>query len=392
MTQAILMPRLIHITTVADSFVFMRGQLAYIKERGFEIHGISSPGPLVDGIVERENIVMHTVEMPRKITPARDLLAVAELVKIIRRVDPDIVHSHTPKAGLLGMFAARLAGVDARVYHMRGLPMETATGYKRLLLAMSERVSCAIAQRVITVGESLRQTAIAEGLCPPEKISVMASGSSNGVDGRGRFNPERLPVGTGEEIRQRLGIPLQAEVIGFVGRLVRDKGIIEIVEAWQKIRETHRDVHLLLIGPFEERDAVSPRIRHILEEDQRIHLPGYVDDTPSHYAAMDILTLPTYREGFPNSVLEGAAMGLPVVASDIGPCREAVAHGQTGINVAVADAQALAAGWERYLEDAELRRRHGEAGRRRVLEEFDPQRIWEGIAQVYEELLRQSAQ
>ena len=384
--------KLLHVTTVAESFVFMRGQLAFMKERGFEIVGVTSPGPLVDVVREREGIEMHTVEMPRRITPVQDLVALTELTLRIRQIGPDIVHGHTPKGGLLAMIAATLAGVDRRVYHMRGLPMETAVGAKRALLATTERISCGLATKVITVGRTMAETAVAEGLCRRDKITYLAGGSSNGVDAAGRFNPEKQPPGRREEIRSRYGIPADGVVIGFLGRMVGDKGIVELARAWAALRHKHSDLHLLLVGPFEERDAVDEEVRRRLREDPRVHMTGLVEDTAAHYVAMDVLTLPTHREGFPNAPLEGAAMGLPVVASDIGPCQEAVAEGKTGTLHRVGDAGELEDALERYVCDPELRRRHGQAGRERMLAEFRPEQIWEGIYEVYREVLGEGSE
>ena len=381
------MPTILHITTVADSFVFMRGQLGYMKAQGFDIIGVTSPGPRVEMVRKREGIEIYPVEMPRRITPLEDLRALWELVAVIQEIKPDIVHGHTPKGGLLAMIAATIARVPHRVYHMRGLPMETARGSKRALLATTERISCGLAREVITVGRTMRETAIAEGLCPPEKIRYLGAGSSNGVDARERFNPERVGRGGRGEVRLRYGIPNDAVVLGFVGRLVVDKGIVEFLKAFEALEEQYPALHLLLLGPFEERDALSSDVRARLEKHPRIHLPGFVEDTATYYSAMDLFCLPTHREGFPNSPLEAAAMGLPVVVSDIGPCREVIVEGETGLLFPVGNAQRLKEVLEIYLKDEALRQSHGEAGRARVLARFQPEQIWEGIAEVYAKLL-----
>jgi len=381
------MPTILHITTVADSFVFMRGQLDYIREHGYDIAGLTSPGPRVDAVKTTERIPLYTVEMPRRITPFQDLLAIAQIVFVIREIQPDIVHGHTPKGGLLAMIAATLAGIPRRIYHMRGLPMDTAEGAKRTLLATTERISCELASQVITVGKTMRETAITEGLCPPDKIQYIAHGSSNGVDAAERFNPERQPRERRAEIRSRYDIPTDAIVIGFVGRLVGDKGIMELTTAWENLHSSYPDAHLLLVGPFEDRDALPPSLKTRLLSDPRVHLTGFVHDTAAHYAAMDIFCLPTHREGFPNSPLEAAAMALPVIASDIGPCQEAVANGQTGLLHKVGDPQSLGAALKTYLDDPDLRRQHGIAGRQRTLDLFQPEQIWAGIEAIYAELL-----
>lgn len=381
------MTALVHVTTVPDSLLFLVGQVGFMGDRGYTVSVVTSPGGKLDTFAAREGVAAYGVEMARKITPVRDLVTVLRLVRIFRSIHPEIVHAHTPKGGLLGMISARLAGVPVRVYHMRGLPLMTARGPKRTLLRATEKLSCRLAGQVICVSHSLREVALAEGLCTAEKIEVALAGSGNGVDSGGKFNPARLPAGARAAVRRELGIPQDALVIGFVGRLVRDKGVVELATAWRGIAARHPEAHLVLVGPFEEGDPVPDDVRRALTEDARVHLVGFADDTPSMYAAMDVVALPTYREGFPNVPLEAAAMGLPVVATRIPGCIDAVADGETGTLVPAADAGALEAALERYATDQALRRTHGAAGRARVETEFCRERIWEVIAGIYARLL-----
>lgn len=378
------MPHLIHITTVAQSLGFLRGQPEFLRTRGFRVEAITSPGPLVASMAHELGITIHTVEMPRKITPVQDLQSLAQLTALLHRLKPDIVHSHTPKGGLLGTLAATMANVPVRFYHMRGLPLETARGWKRQLLRTTETVSCALAHQVIAVGKALRQTAIDENLVNPDKVCVLAHGSGQGVDAIGRFNPTRFDDKHRRQLRRQLEIPEDARVIGFVGRLVADKGINELARAWQDLREDHGDAHLLVVGPFEERDPVPPSTRQILEQDQRVHLLGFRNDVDTLYPAMDLLALPTHREGFPNVPLEAAAMELPVIASDIPACLEAVAADHTGAHFPCGNAEFLAHTLTTYLDNRDLRRQHGQAGRQRVLEKFAPKLIFEDLADLYE--------
>jgi glycosyltransferase involved in cell wall biosynthesis len=379
--------RLLHVTTVPMSLVFLKGQVGFMKASGFDVAAVSSPGPDLDAFAEAQGVAVHAVEMPRSITPVHDVGAVARLRAVIRALRPDVVHAHTPKGGLLGMIAATLAGVPVRVYHMRGLPMMTATGTRRRLLAATERVACRLAHSVICVSHSLREVAVAEGLCPPGKIRVLLGGSGNGVDASGRFDPARLDPSARADTRRTLGIPDDAVVVGFVGRLVRDKGIVELAAAWRDVREACPAAHLLLVGPFEPQDPVPADVEAALRDDPRVHLAGMDWNTPPLYAAMDVVTLPTYREGFPNVPLEAAAMGLPVVATRVPGCVDAVADGVTGALVPAQDATALAAAILPYVRDRALRAQHGAAGRARVLREFRQEALWEALRGEYERLL-----
>ena len=270
---------------------------------------------------------------------------------------------------------------------MRGLPLTGATGLRRILLRATEWVSCRLAHRVLCVSHSVRSEAVGAGLCPAEKIKVLAGGSGNGVDSAGRFSPDLLQPSLRLETRLRFGIPERALVIGFVGRVVRDKGIVELVQAWGELRSTFPDVHLLIVGPFEPQDPVPPEIQTALQQDDRIHLAGMDWNTPPLYMAMDIVVLPTYREGFPNVPLEAAAMGLPVVATRIPGCVDAVVHGVTGTLVEVKNAAALREAITSYLEDDLLRKEHGRAGRERVLRDFRQEVIWAELLEAYRGLL-----
>lgn len=380
------MKTIVHITTIPMSLTFLRGQVGYMKERGFDVHVLSSPGEDLDDFGGREGVPAHAVAMTRRISPLLDLVALARIRRVLSEVRPDIVHAHTPKAGLLGMIAAVSTRVPTRIYQVRGLPMLTARGFKRRLLRATEKIACRCAQRVLCNSHSIRKVVVEEAICPPEKVKVLKNGSGNGVDAVDRFNPAALDADAGADARREWGIPPEATVIGFVGRLVREKGIVELAEAWRLLRDEFPGLHLLLVGPFETRDQVPGRAVEFLQRDDQVHLTGMDWDTPRLYAAMDLVVLPTYREGFPNVPLEAAAMGLPVVATRVPGCVDAVEEGLTGTLVEPRESGALAAAIETYLRDPALRKRHGESGRRRVLGEFRPEGIWEELFREYRHL------
>lgn len=381
------MPRLVHITTVPKSFLFLRDQIRYVRERGFEVSAITSPGPELARFSRELDLEILPIEMPRRISPLEDLAALGRIATALRKISPDIVHAHTPKGGLLGMMGATLAGIDHRVYHMRGLPMMTATGAKRELLCWTERISCGLAHKTIAVSHSLRDVAIEERLTRANKIHVMLGGSGQGVEAKKRFDPA-MYEGERERIRREQNIPEDALVLGFIGRLVRDKGIVELASAWETLRERHPNAHMLIVGPFEERDPVPRQTREALEQDPRVHMLGWQSETAPFYRAMDVVTLPSWREGFPNVPLEAAAMELPVVSTLVAGCIDAVADGKTGALVPVRDPDALAQAIDGYLSHADRRIAHGKAGRARVLDQFDPTKIFAAIHEdIYMELL-----
>jgi glycosyltransferase involved in cell wall biosynthesis len=375
--------RLVHITTVPETLSFLTGQVGYMQSQGFEVFAISSPGARLQAFAAQEHVTCRAVAMTRRISPLDDLRSLLKMWRELRRIRPAIVHGHTPKGGLLGMIAAWAAGVPVRIYHVHGLPLTTATGLKRKLLCWTERLSCFFSHQVLCVSRSVRDVAIQERLCPPGKIKVLAQGTINGIDAQQRFDPQRLGPDSGVQFRRHYGIPADARLLGFVGRIVRDKGLVELCAAWRELRQQFADVHLLIAGPFESQDPVPPDVEHTLRTDNRVHLPGEVADMPALYSAVDVILLPTYREGFPYVPLEAAAMGIPVVATRVPGCMEAVEEGVTGTLVAPRDAAALAEAARRYLADADLRRRHGAAGRQRMLREFQQETVWSAIYQEY---------
>lgn len=381
------MPKLVHITTVPESLGFVAGQVDYLLNLGYEVAVVSSPGRLLNEFAVKHGVPAVAVKMNRAITPLEDVDAVARVVDFLLDFEPDIVHSHTPKGGLIGMVAARAALVPVRVYHMRGLLVGTARGMRRALFTNAERTSCTLAHAVVCQSPSLRDFAVSRRIVSRRKAHVFGHGS-NGVDAMGRFNPDLV---SGLDVRRELRIDREAPVIGYVGRIVRDKGVPELVEAWRALSKTHPDAHMIVVGPFEERDAVPDRVEETLREDPRVHLVGFVRDLARYYEAMDVLALPSHREGFPNVPLEAAAMGVPTVTTDAVGCVDAVEDGITGLVVPVGDAARLADALRAYLEFPTMRREHGVAARARVLRSFQPESVYAASHELYQTLLTRGA-
>lgn len=378
---------LVHITTVPWSFVFIRGQGKFMESRRLAVTAVSSAGDELGHFGASEGIATRSVEMRRAIAPIHDFGAICRLVHTLNSIRPTIVHAHTPKGGLVGMIAAWLTRTPVRVYHIRGLPYMTASGRRRIILKWTERISCKLAHQVFCVSHSIREIAITDGICPADKVMVFLGGSGNGVDAANRFNPDRFPVQDRAALRTACGIDREEMVIGFVGRVVRDKGIEELATAWKSIKKTHPNARLLLVGPREPQDPVAIETLAGLMNDRRVRFVGDVNDTSKYYAMLDLVALPTYREGFPNVPLEAASMGVPVVATNIPGCVDAVQDGVTGTLVPPRDAEALQEAIEMYLNDPDLRAKHGKAGRERVLRDFRQEDIWEAIYQEYVRLL-----
>jgi len=376
--------RLCMVVTYAGSLGLARGQFAFLRDRGFEVTAVSSPGKQQD-LARAEGARTVAIPMERKTSIVRDLRALWRLYRFFRRNRFDVVNVSTPKAGLLGTLAARLTGHKRIVYVERGIYYETAAGLRRALYERIDKLVCRLASRVIPVSHEMGDWLVTRGICPPEKIRKIGCGSSNGVDSeRFRRTPERVEAGRG--VRQQWEVPEDGILIGTLARLVRDKGVEELVRAFVHLADRHPNAYLMLVGRYESDDFPPPEMRELIETHPRIRMTGWQQETERFYAALDIFALPTYREGFPNTVLEASAMELPVVTTDIMGCREAIVAGATGLGVPPRNWQALADALDRLIGDADMRRRLGAAGRRRVVESYQPRAVWNAVLDVYLEL------
>jgi glycosyltransferase involved in cell wall biosynthesis len=375
-------PRLVNIVTVPLSFSLGRGHAAVMTRAGFDVHAVSSPGPLADEFSRYERVPVHPVPMARRIAPWSDLVSFVRLCRTLKRLRPSVVQAGTPKAGVLGTLAAYLLRVRVRVYYVHGLPMLTARGVLRRVLFAVERVTCAAATHIVCVSPSIRSELIAAGICPPDKAVVLGNGSSNGID-ISVFDPTRFSAAAVKTARANLGIPAYAFVVGFLGRIGREKGIEQLYQAWQVVREAFPSAYLLLVGPDEPNDPVAPGIIEALKSDPRVRMTGPDWHPAPLYALMDVLCMPSHREGLPNVALEAAAMEVPVVAFRVPGVVDAVDSGATGELVDPLSAEQVAAAICKYFRQPSLRRKHGRAGRRRIRELFAREKVWASLTKFY---------
>lgn len=362
-----------HVVTAAESLSFFRGQETYFADHGMQLSFVS-------GTPAASGRSVHVIPMKREPSLRHDIEAVRALARLFRERRPDIVHAHTPKAGLVAMMAATWVRRPVRVFTLHGLRSTTARGLQRVVLSAAEAATCRMAQRVFAVSPSLRDEAVARRICTTKKCVVIGGGSISGVDVE-RF---RGSVETRIQMRASLGIPVGASVIGFVGRLVRDKGVGELAQAWARVRSTFCDAYLLTVGPVEAGDPLPAHVVDALRADDRVRMvDGWQEEVAPYYAAMDVVALPSHREGFGLVALEASAAGLPVVASRIAGCVDAVADGVTGTLVEKGNEAALAEAIGRYLRDSALRKAHGGAGMERARREFDQATLWRALADEY---------
>lgn len=367
---------------------FLVGLPTFLRERGMELHIISSPDEEFRRFCDREGCEGHPVRTSRTITPIRDIISVIRIWRTIRRVRPAVVESHMSKAGVVGMMAAWAARVPIRIYTNHGVAFSSSIGWRRRLLRLVERISCRLASRVHTMSHSVRELMIREGCCRPEKIHVLANGST-GIDVMSRFNSERVPPDVRSRTRLSCNIPSDAMVLGFVGRIAALKGVDDLAAVWQVLRQEYSNLHLLMVGGVDSRSAILPQTDAAFRADPRVHFTNEVGDTVPYYSAMDVQVLPSVHEGLPTVLLEGSAMELPVVASSIPGNVDAVDDGVTGTLVPVHDLEALTRAIRTYLDDPVLRREHGRAGRSRMLRYFQREIVWKAWHEEYLHLLQE---
>lgn len=381
-------PKLLIMASVASTlWVFYRGLIERLCREGYAVAVAAADDYDISRFERLYGCRVFPVAISRRISPLQDAACVWRLARWMRRERFDLVHAHTPKAGLVGMTAAVLAGVPQRIYTLHGLPMETATGVKRELLRQAERLSLRLATCRLIVSRSLAARAVERGLCSKDAYRILGDGSACGVD-RTRFSsavrtPQRIV-----EARTSLNLPSDAVVLGFVGRVTPDKGIYSLLEAFEAIAEKYSNVYLLIVGNFDKLDkqtfqCFDQRIRN----HPRIRYQSFVEDIVPCYSAMDLLVLPSKREGFNYALLEAAACGLPTVTTRATGCVDVVVENQTGLLVEVNHRDQLKAAIEMLLDSESMRRALGKAAEKRVAELFDAQRLIAEYVKLYQSLL-----
>ena len=377
--------RIVRITPVPASFRYLlAGQLEYMQQF-YSMIAISSHDYNYDlKHIKKDEVSTITVEMSRKITPIKDLVSIYKMVVLMTKISPAVVHTHTPKAGFIGCVASKIVGVKSIIHTVAGMPLMEAEGMTKILLLTIEKIIYKSAHRIYPNSFGLMEYILKMNLCKKDKIKVILNGSSNGIDTE-HFKPSELINQRAISIRAKEKIPDSALVVCFIGRIVADKGVNELVEAFIKIRANDENVHLFLIGPHEDDlDPVSDRTKTIIINDDRIHYFGLQQDVRPYLLASNILAFPSYREGFPNVPMQAGAMGLPSIVTNINGCNEIIEHNTNGILVEPKDAVALEEALTDLLHDAVKRNRMACASRNMIVSRFSQIRIWESLLKEYE--------
>ncbi len=376
-------PRLLRITTAPISLkLLLRGQFTFFQQQGFDVLTVSADGIEVKDIVA-EGVPHQVVPMTRMITPIQDLICLWQLIRLIRRFKPDIVHTHTPKAGLLGMMAAWMCRVPARMHTVAGLPLMEASGVKKSILKITERITYKCASNVYPNSKGLLKYICEQLSIVNCQLSIVGKGSSNGIDSS-YFSRTPELQNTASEIRKQYHIPESAVVFNFVGRVVKDKGIVELIAAFKMIRKIRVDAYLLLVGPLEqELDPLPEEVMHFIQNDAHVILAGYQNDVRPWMMASDVFVFPSYREGFPNVVMQAACLEVPCIVSDINGCNEIIEDQVNGLIVPPKDEKALYEAMQVMMADQEKRKSFAEKSREFVSINFDQQFVWGELLKEY---------
>ena len=372
--------KIIRVTTVPTSLdTFCKDMLRELNET-YDVVAVSSPLPELDVVAQREGVRTVAVKMERRISIIRDIKSLWQLYRLFLKERPWLVHSMTPKAGLLSMVAGWLTRVPNRVHTFTGLVWPTATGLNRAILKTTDRILCACATRIIPEGNGVKQDLI-KGKITRKPLKVLANGNVRGID--------LTHYARTQDVEEQASRIRKDGILTFVfiGRLVRDKGIHELVEAFVKLNEKYPQTRLVLVGRSEPQlDPLSPEAQAIIDTHESIEAVGEQSDVRPWLAASDVLTFPSYREGFPNVVIEAGAMGLPSIVSDINGCNEIILPGENGVIVPPRNAEALYEAMEKMCVDSEYRKALTVNARELVASRFDCHIVRQALYDFYASL------
>ena len=379
--------KILRILTSSISYQLIKGQLKYMSDNGYEVVGVSGlPEERANEASIREGIkTVITPHLVRSISISNDVRALFELIKLIRREKPNVVHANTPKASLLGITAAWWCRVPHRIYTVTGLRFQTAKGFFRWLLITMERITCRLSTKVIPEGDGVAKTLLDERITR-KPLKKLHNGNINGLD-LAHYDKSAISISLLSQAKSETSFSEESFTFIFVGRIVRDKGICELVEAFTRLQQEHPDARLLLVGNFEqELDPLPEDVYHTIQSHPAIYCAGWQDDVRPWFAAADALAFPSYREGFPNVVMQAGAMELPCVVSDINGCNEIIIEGENGLITPSHDAAALYQAMKRMMEDKALYTHCLQNARPLIASRYKQEDVWQATLEMYRNL------
>lgn len=380
--------KIVRITTVPSSLGgLLTGQLSHMNQF-YEVIAVSNPdNQNLEKYGSKEGVRTFGVELTRKITPFKDLKALFKLYLFFLKEKPDIVHSHTPKAGIVAMLAAYLAKVPNRLHTVAGMPLIIVTGTKRKVLDMVERLTYACATKVLPNSFGLKQFILENKYTTAEKIKVIGKGSSNGIDTQ-YFSPDLFDENFKTDFKQKLGLPANSFVLLYVGRVVKDKGINELVRVFNRLEEKKIISWLVLVGSYEDDlNPIASDVRKLISNHPRILTLGFQNDVRPYFSIANLLVFPSYREGFPNVVMQAGAMGIPAIVSNINGCNEIIQEGKNGLLIIPQNEKDLEQKLRGYIQNPNLIAWSSSEIRNAIVANYERFQIWQLYREFYSELL-----
>lgn len=380
------MKKLFRISTVPSSLnVLLKGQLQYLDQY-FDVTAVSGDGPDLEEVAQREGVKTHALEMQRQISPVKDLVSLIKLYFYFKKEKPDIIHSMTPKAGLLSMIAGKLAGVPVRIHTFTGLIFPNKRGFMQKILILMDKLLCACATNVNPEGEGVRND-LQNYKITKKPLEIIANGNVNGVDLK-YFDHEIFSSKEKENFRKELNIEEDDFVFLFVGRLVTDKGINELTQAFVDINCKFPNTKLLLVGPFEEElDPLLPEVKKEINQNSNIISVGFQKDVRPYFAIANVFVFPSHREGFPNVLLQAGAMGLYSIVTNISGSNEIVKNGINGQIIAVNHKNELGLVLENILPKKQELAMSENVCRSLIEENYDQYYVWDCLKNKYYSLV-----
>ena len=381
--------KLVRITTVPQSlFKLLEGQIGYMNSI-YDVTIVSSSGELLDKAAAREGVPSYSVEMNRGMSPAKDIVSLLKLIMLLRKLKPTIIHTHTPKAGLLGMISGMIVGVPIKLHTVAGMPLETRKGLKKKLLLLMEKLCYSVADKVYPNSDSLYDFIINNKLSISSKLKVIGGGSSNGID-IGYFKRSSQLELESANIKKSLGLVENDVVIGYVGRLTSDKGINELVDSFLELSSIKENIYLLLLGKFEQdQDPISDSSKLSIETNPKILFVGYQSDVRPYFMAMDLFAFPSHREGLPNVLLQAGAMDLPIVTTNASGCRDVINSDKVGMKYSCGNRDQLFSSMKKLIDDKTLRTVYSKNIRKSIIDRFSRDKIWLELEKEYSRLINQ---
>ena len=381
--------KLVRVTTIPIALEkLLEGQISYMSNF-FEVIAVSSQKKRLESYGVKNNVKVYSINLTRKITPITDLISLIKFIFFLKKTKPLIVHSHTPKAGLISMIAAFFSGVPIRIHTVAGLPLMEAYGLKKNILILSEKITYFFATKIFPNSKSMKQYIIDNNFTTYEKLDVISEGSSNGIDTkyfcRNNFNENEI-----EQLKNELGISKKDFVFLFVGRIVSHKGINELVISFKKVKQIKKNVKLLIVGDFEmDLDPISTKNHFEIMNNKSIIFTGWKNDVRKYFCISNLFVFPSYREGFPNVVLQSLSMELPCIVTDINGCNEIIKNNFNGLIIPKKNTKSLIDSMLKLVDNQDIISRFKTNSRKNIVENYERAIIWEKLRKEYFKLIKE---